>query len=520
MLHFPRWKVFLILSGCILAMLLALPNLEKVRQSPIAEWLPAKQVNLGLDLRGGSYLLLEVDFQSYLMEQLQALVDDVRLSLRKERIGYVGLRATNGHVSFQLRSLNDSDKIRPLIRDISRDITVSTTSDTGFILAYNEDSIDKMQRSVIEQSIEIVRRRVDETGTTEPIIQQQGSDRILLQVPGLQNPESLKRLLGQTAKMTFHLVDESVSAANVVNKKAPPGSMYVPHEDTTSQGVIVKRRAMLTGDLLIDAHPDFDENRQPAVAFRFNTKGGRIFADITKNHIGQRFAIILDNKVLTAPVIRTPILSGSGIITGNFTVQSAADLSLLLRAGALPAPLEILEERTVGPSLGSDSIEAGKIAVIIGTILVMLFMLLTYGLFGLFSNIALIINFIILVAALSTLQATLTLPGIAGIVLTLGMAVDANVLIFERIREETNNGRTPFSAVDYGFKQAFKTIIDSNLTTLIAALLLYMFGSGPVKGFAVTLSIGIIASMFSAILLTRLMVVLWLKRKRPAALAV
>ena len=347
----------------------------------------------------------------------------------------------------------------------------------------------------------------------------QGEDRILLQVPGLQDPESLKRLLGKTAKMSFHLMDEADPFASSV-RKAKPGYLLLDDvKPDVTQKYLVKKRVALSGDLLVDSQPTFDQG-QPVVSFRFNNLGGKKFAKITSENINKPFAVVLDGKVITAPRINGAILGGSGIITGGFSVNEANELSLLLRSGALPAPITVIEERTVGPSLGADSIEAGKTAAIIAIILVIVMMAILYKRFGIFSNIALIFNLILILAILSLFGATLTLPGIAGVVLTMGMAVDANVLIFERIREEIRIGKTPFAAVDNGFSAAFTTILDSNITTLIATFLLFSYGTGPVKGFAVTLSVGIFCSMFSAILLTRMFVVLWLKKNKPKTLKI
>lgn len=501
---------------------LALPNFMSQSQRD-ALWPDASTVNLGLDLRGGSHLLLEVDFSKYLSEQLESLRDEVRARLREKDIGYVGLSIKGEAISFSLRNSADTEAARTAIKGVDVRLDISD-SEGQITVQYAESMLQEMRHQVIGQSIEIVRRRVDETGTREPTIQRQGDLRIVLQVPGLDDPGKLKALLGKTAKMTFHLVDETVAAS--AGSNAPAGVLLLPYDESTnggsepSQRLAVNRRAILSGDMLVDSSPSYDEQGRPVVNFRFNAQGARKFGDTTAQHVGERFAIVLDDKVISAPVMREPIRGGSGMISGNFTVESAYDLALLLRAGALPAPLKVIEERTVGPSLGQDSIEAGKLASLLGIVLVMFFMVLVYGLFGFFSNLALIMNMVFILAALSLFQATLTLPGIAGIVLTIGMAVDANVLIFERIREEVKLGKTVWNAVDTGFKRAFHTIFDSNITTLIAALLLYYFGSGTVKGFAVTLSIGIIASMFSAILLTRMMVVVWMKRVRPSKLPI
>jgi preprotein translocase subunit SecD len=402
---------------------------------------------------------------------------------------------------------------------LSREIEVVEGEAGRIDVRLTESAVRELQDAAVRQSLEIVRRRIDEVGTREPTIQRQGEDRILVQVPGEKDPESIKRLLGQTAKLTFHLVDLDTPLQQAVAGNLPPGSMLLPSDEEGQGQVVVRKRVEVSGESLIDAQPTFQQN-EPVVSFRFDTAGGRKFGNVTREHVGELLAIVLDDKVISSPRIREPILGGSGVISGSFTVETANELAVLLRAGALPAPLEIVEERSVGPDLGADSIAAGEIAGVVALVLVMALMMFYYGLFGVAACIALMVNLILLLGVLSALQATLTLPGIAGIVLTIGMAVDANVLIFERIREEVRTGRSPISAIDAGYREAMRTIIDANLTTLIAAVLLYAFGSGPVRGFAVTLGIGILTSMFTAISLTRLMVVSWLRRTRPAALPV
>ncbi|MDB2414941.1 protein translocase subunit SecD [Rickettsiales bacterium] len=525
MLNFSSWKIGFIIAVCLTAIFFCVPNFMPEHKTGEDSVFSQRRVNLGLDLRGGSYLLLEVDFKAYLNEQLENIGNEIRTTFRKEkvngqRIGYVGgIRNSNGKILITLRDPSISEDVANIISDISD--TLEVVEDGGsFEISFTEKSLEEMKRNLLDQSIEIVRRRVDETGTREPDIQRQGEDRILLQVPGLDNPEHLKRLLGKTAKLTFHLLDDSLPYPDTSRGPTPPGTVRLKSDSDSTQYAI-KKRVIISGDLLVDARPGFSGNTgEPVINIRFNNLGARKFADITKQNIGKPFAIVLDNKVLTAPVIRDAILGGTAEISGSFTTKTANELAILLRAGSLPAPLDIVEERTVGPSLGADSIEAGKGAMVLAVAFVIIFMFVSYGLFGFFSDLALIMNIVLIMAVLSLFEATLTLPGIAGIVLTMGMAVDANVLIFERIREETRLGKTPFSAIDNGFRQAFKTIADSNITTLIAALLLYNFGSGPIKGFAVTLSVGIVTSMFSAILLTRLMVVLWLKNKRPKTLPI
>ncbi len=520
MLHFSKIKIGIILLICLWAIVQALPNVlsEQMRER-LDGVLPEQRLNLGLDLQGGSYLLLEVDTETYMQEQMEFALEDVRRALRDKRVGYKGLRVTSDQqVVFALRDPDQQAVAEEAMAVLPREMLWSLDGGKGSV-TFRDAELERMQRNVLEQSIEIVRRRVDETGTREPVIQQQGDRRILLQVPGLQDPERLKRLLGRTAKMSFHLMDESDPYPAELRAAPPDSRLLRGMGEQANRYFMVKKRVALSGDLLVDARPTYDRGRA-VVSFRFNTQGARRFAQITRQNVGKPFAVVLDGVVITAPEIQEPILGGSGQISGQFTTQSAADLALLLRAGALPAPLKVLEERTVGPSLGADSIEAGKKASMIAVALVLVFMVVVYRRFGVYSDIALLMNIVLLVACLSLFQATLTLPGIAGIILTMGMAVDANVLIFERIKEELRLGKTPFAAVEQGFAQAFKTILDSNITTLIATLLLFIYGSGPVKGFAVTLSLGIVCSMFSAIMLTRLMMVLWLRRTRPKTLKI
>jgi len=519
MVQYPRWQMFAVLAAVLLGLAFAAPNLlsRDVTQS-LPDWLPNQQVNLGLDLQGGSSLLLEVDMQAVFDEELGNLTDTVRSELRQARLGYTGLRTEGDSVLFSLRDPSQAEAAREALAQFTGNALLSIDGDTGEgEIELTDQMKQERQISVLQQSIEIVRRRIDELGTREPAIQRQGDERILVQVPGVENPERLIDILGQTARLSFRLVNEDVVPGV---DPVPPGSELLPMEDETvgQRQIVVRKRIMVSGENLTDAQPTFQDG-QPVVNFRFDSTGAQRFGQVTQDNVGRPFAIVLDGKVISAPVIREPILGGSGVISGDFAVQEAQDLALLLRAGALPAPLTVIEQRSVGPGLGADSIRAGELAAVLGLILVMVFMGASYGLFGLFANVALIVNLILLLAALSGLQATLTLPGIAGIVLTIGMAVDANVLIFERIREEERLGRGPVSAIDAGYKRALTTIIDSNLTTLIAALLLFQFGSGPLKGFAVTLAIGIVTSMFTAIMVTRLMVVTWLRRRRTAAKA-
>jgi protein-export membrane protein SecD len=388
-------------------------------------------------------------------------------------------------------------------------------------LQMTPQALAERRSDAVARSIEIIRNRIDELGTNEPTIQRQGLDRVIVQVPGLDDPQRLIDLIGKTAKMSFHLVDQSVSMQEAMNGRIPPGSQLLPYQDDDSQMVLIRRRVMVSGDDLVDAQAGVgQQSSRWEVNFRFNSSGARRFGDVTRQNVGRPFAIVLDGRVITAPVIQSPIMGGSGVITGNFTVQSANDLAILLRAGALPAPLTVMEQRTVGAELGADSVAAGGIAAMIGVTAVVVFILLSYGLFGVFANVALLLNLILIAGVLSMLQATLTLPGIAGIVLTVGMAVDANVLIYERIREEVATGKTPINAVEAGYTKAMGTIMDANITTFIAALILFNLGAGPVRGFAVTLGIGIITSVFTAFVVTRLMVSLWIRSQRPKLLPI
>ena len=523
MLQFPAWKMTLVVVICLIGAIYATPNFLKTEiNESWPNFAPGKRVSLGLDLQGGSYLLLRVDLDVVIKEYLEEISTEVRKKLRKARIGYSKLGSTETSVSVKIRKKEDFRESKDLLTNVDLKSDVDFGSN-GFVkITPRDEALEERKLLALQQSIEIVRRRIDETGVREPTIQRQGSDRILVQLPGVDDPDRIKALLGQTAKMVFRLVDLSKSVNEAVATKVPSGSeLLAPLMKSASEPslYLVKKRVMVSGEHLIDAQATFQDG-QPVVSFRFDTNGSKRFGKVTSENVNRPFAIILDNKVISAPVIREPILGGSGIISGSFTVKTANDLALLLRAGALPAPLTVLEERTVGPGLGFDSIEAGKLASIIGLCLVIVFMVVAYGLFGIFANLALFFNIVIILGALSALQATLTLPGIAGIVLTIGMAVDANVLIFERIREEVLLGRTPISAIDAGYKRALTTIIDSNLTTLFAAICLYSFGSGPIKGFAVTLAIGILTSMFTSIMLTRFLIVLWLRGKRPSSLPI
>ena len=522
MVYIAKWKVVVILVLCALGFIYAAPNvIERQVAESIPDWLPRKQISLGLDLQGGAHLLLEAKLDEALKEGLENLTHGVRVALRKDKIGYTGIGPMAKGVAVTVRKPEDLGRARQLLREVGQGMNVETEGQR-LVLTYTDQQLRDRRQAVMEQAITIVGIRVDALGLTEPSIQRQGEDRILVQAPG-GDPERLKEIIGKTAKMTFHLLDPEVTTPDPT-RRPRPGIMIVPSSDDRDPSgrpvyYLVKKRIEVSGENLVDAQPTVDQGR-PVVSFRFDPIGARRFGNVTRKNVKKPFAIVLDNKVISAPVIQTEILGGSGIITGGFTTEGAQNLALLLRSGALPVPLTIIEERSVGPSLGADSIRAGKIASVLALVIVVVFMALAYGIFGLMANVALLLNIVLIGAALSVLQATLTLPGIAGIVLTIGMAVDANVLVFERIREEQRAGRTPISAVDSGYQRALKTIIDANVTTLIAAILLLLFGSGPVKGFGVTLVIGLITSMFTAIWVTRLILVTWLHRTRPKTLPV
>lgn len=514
MLQYSATKIALVILVVLAGFAFASPNVlpEGVR-AQLPGWM--KPLSLGLDLRGGSYLLLEVDTAAVGEEQLNDLTEIARSSLRQERIGYRNLRATDEGVFVTLTNPEDSSRARTALALAAPGMTFETPDPERIRIVIPDTVKRDRELAAVSQSLEIVRRRIDEFGTSEPNIQRQGRDRIIVELPGVNEPERIKALIGQTAKLTFHLVEPGASAG----RDLPPGTMLLPSSQDPNFNYVVRRRVEVGGERLVDAQASYI-NGMPVVNFRFDTAGGMAFGRTTSAAVGESLAIVLDDKVISAPRIKSAIVGGSGYIEGVGDVTEAQDLALLLRAGALPAPLVVLEERTVGPSLGADSIRAGELASILGLILVIIFMVLAYFRFGVFSVIALAINLVLLIAALSAVGATLTLPGIAGIVLTMGMAVDANVLIYERMRDEWVLGRSLMNTLSSGFSHAFTTILDSNITTLIAGMLLFFLGSGPVRGFAVTLSIGILTSMFSAIMITRLMVALWFKYSKPKTMPI
>lgn len=527
MLYFTRWKAFAVILTALVVCLFAVPNFFP--EATVKTWpkWAQRHIVLGLDLQGGSHLLLEVDANSVRKDKLEQVRDDVRRVLRDAKMGYTGLGVKGDNVEVRVKDADLPTALSKL-RELSQPLggilggsgqrTVEVTDAGGGLirLTVPQAAINERLRQAVEQSIQIIEKRVNELGTVEPLIQRQGLDRILVQVPGLQDPTRLKEILGKTAKMDFRMVDTTVTPEDALQGRLPPDSELLRGVEEPHAPFVVKKQVLVSGSDLTDAQPGFDQRSgQPIVSFRFNTSGARKFAIATTENVKQPFAIVLDNEVISAPIIQEPITGGSGQISGNFTVQQANDLAILLRAGALPAPLTIIEERTVGPGLGQDSIAAGELASYVGSILVIVFMTLTYRLFGLFANIAVAINVAMIFGILSLLNATLTLPGIAGIVLTVGIAVDSNVLIYERIREEVRNGRNAISAIDAGFSRALATIMDSNITTFIAAAVLFYIGTGPVRGFAVTLGIGIITTVFTAFTVTRLIVATWVRWKRP-----
>ena len=549
MLQIDLWKRVTIWAVVALGLLLALPNgfYTRVERHNDAraqveigadpaeladdlalwpDWLPSGLVNLGLDLRGGAHLLAEVRVADVYQARLEGMWPEVRDLLREERdrVGAIRLQPSEGP-ELRVRLVERPEmagEAAALVRGLARPVTTLTgvgasdievtTQGADIIVRLSEAEQRATDERTVRQSLEIIRRRVDEVGTREPTIMRQGADRILIQVPGIGSAAELKDLIGTTAQLTFQPV---VSRSGNPNESPGPGNEILPSIDESGVYYILERAPVVTGEELVDAQPDFDQNGRPAVSFRFNPTGARKFGDFTAHNIGNPFAIVLDGEVISAPVIQSHIPGGSGIITGNFTIEDSTQLAVLLRAGALPAGLEFLEERTIGPELGADSIAAGKVASVVAFALVLVYMVLSYGLFGIFANIALIINVGLIFGLLSLVGATLTLPGIAGIVLTIGMAVDANVLVFERIKEEMKTARGAARAIELGYEKALSAIVDANFTTFITALILYAMGSGPVRGFAITLGLGILTSVFTALFVTRLITVMWFERRRP-----
>jgi len=521
MLNFPAWKIWIVGIVCALGVAFAAPNLlPREDAAALPTWLPHMQVSLGLDLSSGAHLLLEIDEEVYIEGRLESVEQAIRRLLREERISARVLGAEDRTVTLALRNIEDVDAAREELVDVADDFDVVVNDDGTITATMTETGLEQGLSDAVERTIEVLGGRIDPDGVLEPIIARHGRNRILVQVPGIEDTQTLRNRLGQTAKLTFHLVDQDANYNEALMGNVPVGSIVLPSNETGGpEFYVIRQETLVSGENLEDAAATFQEGR-PVVAFSFDGIGARAFCDVSTDNVGRLLAIVLDDIVISAPRINGPICGGSGVITGNFAVLETQELALLLRAGALPVPLTVVEERTVGPTLGADSIEAGKIAAAIGFVAVIVFMVICYGRFGVIANVALFTNLVLILGALSLLQATLTLPGIAGIVLTVGMAVDANVLIFERIREEVRHGRTPINAVEAGFKRAMTTILDANITTAVAAFLLFFLGSGPVKGFGATLAIGIVTSMFTAIMLTRMLCTLWLRRARPQTLPI
>ena len=507
-------KKFLIIFIALFGCLLAVPTIWPSGAGHFPSWI--QPISLGLDLKGGAQLLLEVDTNIMFKEKAAQLYDTTRAALLnrdKGVIRFADLRSAGDRVSVVIRDSGDVSKARGRLRSELGDGADIQVKGDAITISYSDRERTKMTDDALSRSIEIVRRRIDALGTREPSIQSQGGRYIMVQLPGVDNPERIKELIGQTAKMTFHLVNENISREQMAAGRPPAGTEFLPSMDDPTQFIPVYTHVEVSGESLTDAQASFDQNNMPVVTQAFDSQGARRFARLTTEHVNERFAIVLDGKVLSAPVIREPIPGGRGQISGNFTVQSAKDLAVLLRSGALPAPLTVIEERTVGAGLGADTIQAGRFGSVIGVLLVMISMLVIYRGFGMIANVALLVNMMMIIGISALLGATLTLPGIAGIALTLGVAVDANVLQFERLREEIRAGSSPLRAVDAGFDRAFKTVLDANLTTLICSLVLFQFGAGPIRGFAVTLTIGIVTTLFTCIALTRLMVDMYMGGK-------
>ena len=539
------FRIFLISLICFAALLFASPNFfystvdrklnNPTQTSAWPDFMPSTLVKLGLDLRGGVYMLLEVKTDDVVKEKFDFLWSDIRRSLVKKRKELGSIRRIDSPpdqlkieignqegISFAIKEIQEFNSSTELFSSrwsgsVTRDVLEISSVDNTIIIKFSDEQTTALEKQVIDQSLEIIRRRVDETGTREPTIQKQGKKRVLVQVPGLGSSEELIALLGKTAKLTFN---EVVSMDKSGNIPAKIDEIVVSSEQNKDLFFLLKKRPVVSGENLTNAQPSFDENGLPAVSFNFNPSAALKFGNYTKENIGSPFAIVLDDVVISAPTIRSHIPGGSGIITGNFSVEESNRLAILLRSGALPAEIEVLELRTIGPELGRDSINAGKLAALIGGLLVLVFMWLSYGLFGLFANVALMLNIILVMALLSILGATLTLPGIAGIVLTIGMAVDANVLVFERIKEEINRNSSIYNSIRIGYEKALSSIVDANVTTMIAAVILFFFGSGPIKGFSVTLGLGIITSVFTALIITRLFIDLYLSFYKPKVLRV
>ncbi len=533
MMNLARWKVVLVILATVIGLLFTLPNMlpAKVRDS-LPAFMPKNTLHLGLDLQGGSYLLYSVDTVALRNERLTNMAEDVRTTFHDKQINFTDLAVNNGEIGMRVTDPAQLNEATNALRSTlgaplagtpgGRDVSVTTTPDQRIRVAFVPEAFDAEASKAVEQNIEVIRRRIDQTGTKEINPVRQGKDRIVIEAPGESDPEKLKNLIGQTAKLTFQMVDDQAAPEDVAAGRIPPGDELLPSTDGFAPAYVVKKRSVVTGEMLTDAHPGFDQQGGGSVVeFRFNGVGARRFGDTTRQNVGKRFAIVLDKKVISAPVIEGPIPGGQGRITGHFTPESANELSVLLRAGALPAPMKVEQQRTVGAELGADAVKAGTLSAVVGLAATMVFMLVIYGgLFGGISLIALAVNAVMIIGLMSLTQATLTLPGIAGLILTLAVAVDANVLIYERMRDELRSGKNLISSMEAGFTRAWGTIFDANMTHIFSALIMFNLGSGPVKGFAWTLSIGVLTTVFSAVLVTQVLLAWWFRTVRPKILPI
>ncbi|SFJ80334.1 protein translocase subunit SecD [Caulobacter sp. UNC279MFTsu5.1] len=531
MLTLSRWKVTAVILSVIFGIVFSLPNLLPQKTlDALPGWVPHQKLNLGLDLQGGSYLLYEVDTDALRAERLTNMVEDVRTTLRNDQIEFGELGEAGGIVRVRITDPAKVDQAVSLLRRSiggplagaigGRDTSISNRGDGRLELSFVPEAAKADAVKAVDQSIETIRRRVDALGTKEPSITKQGFNRIVIQAAGESDPTKLQAVIGQTAKLTFQMVDETVSQEDMVAGRIPPGVVVIPGAQPGAPPIPVAKRALVTGEDLVEANQTFDQNGSAAVGFRFGGSGARKFGDATARNVGKRFAIVLDGKYISDPRINQALPGGSGIITGNFTPESAAELALLLRSGALPAKLNLEEQRTVGAELGADAVRAGAISLAIGAAAMFVFIILAYGLFGTFAAVALFVNVLLIIGIMSMSQATLTFPGIAGLILTLAVAVDANVLIYERMRDEAAAGRSPMSAADTGYRRALVSIMDANITSVISALIMFSMGAGPVKGFAWTLLIGVFTSLFTAILITQVLIGWWFKVTKPKKLPI
>ena len=532
MMNPSRWKVVVVALATLFGVFFTLPNLLPATvRDHLPAFLPHQTLKLGLDLQGGSSLLLSVDGDALRKERITNLIEDARSSLKEAGIAFTDLGQTGPDVTVRI---NDPSQIGPAMNALrksvapatqgaagGREVSLGQAADQRIRLSFSQSALDAETARAVEQSIEIIRRRIDQMGTKEPDIRRQGSDRILVQVAGESDPERLKNVIGQTAKLSFQMVDEQASPEDLAAGRVPPGDEILPSTDGIAPQYVVKKRQSITGEMLTNAQAGFDQQGgKSQVQFRMNGIGSQRFADITRQNIGKRFAIVLDKKIISAPVIQGVIPSGSGSITGNFTPESANDLAVLLRAGALPVPLKFEQQTTVGAELGADAVKAGAISLGIGAIAIIVFIMLAYGLWGVFAALALVVNVLMILGVMSMTQATLTFPGIAGLILTLAVAFDANVLIYERIRDEAHAGRSPMMAMEHGYSRALVSIIDANITSAISAIIMFQFGSGPIRGFAWTMLIGVFTSVFTAVVITQLLIGWWFRATKPKTLPI